>query len=246
MVRNVDYKERKDRLLAAAIGSYIRNDSPVSSQELCGAFDLSPASIRNLLAELETEGLLTHPHTSAGRVPTDRGYRYYIDFLLKDLELSAEEKHSILKALKAGMASLEDILEKASETIARLTHYASVVSSQKLNDRFFFSGLSNILEQPEFQDGKKLLPLVKILEEKRPLLDILNAKPERPLKVFIGEELRGLYLHNECALVVSVYGRQRDIEGRIAVLGPRRMSYELTLPTVEFIAQALGEMLEDV
>lgn len=169
---------------------------------------------------------------------------YYVDFLLGDLRLSEEEKNSILKTLKVGVASLEEILEKASGVIARLTHYTSVVSSRQLNDRFFFSGLSNILQQPEFQDGKKLLPLIRILEEKRPLLDILNAETAQPLKVFIREELRDLYLHNECALIVSVYGRERNAEGRIAVLGPRRMSYDLILPTVEFIAQALSELVE--
>ena len=77
--------------------------------------DLSPATIRNILAELEHEGFLTHPHTSAGRVPTQDGYRYYVDYLMSEIQLLEEEKRCINTSYAQDIIDLENILEKTSQ-----------------------------------------------------------------------------------------------------------------------------------
>ncbi|MGE5197314.1 MAG: DeoR family transcriptional regulator, partial [Deltaproteobacteria bacterium] len=87
MVRTVDRDARRRAVLASTINRYIKNAVPVSSEETAREFELSPATIRNIFSELEEAGYLTHPHTSAGRVPTEKGYRYYVDFLNLQLDI---------------------------------------------------------------------------------------------------------------------------------------------------------------
>ena len=128
MVRTVDYDTRRKAVLAATINEYIQDALPVSSEGIAQNFSLSPATIRNIFVELEDAGLLTHPHTSAGRVPTDKGYRYYVDFLLAQIGLLEEEKERVANEYRKEIRRLEDALELTSDILSRLTHYASLVS----------------------------------------------------------------------------------------------------------------------
>ncbi len=157
--------------MAATVRAHIRNSQPISSQELSEEFELSSATLRNILGELEDEGYLSHPHTSAGRVPSSKGFRYYVDFLMSEAELPQEQKAGILVELKNSDDSLEDILENASDVIAGVTHYASIVSLSLRQGRLFYKGLSNIIQEPEFRDVQKLSLLLKFLEERRKLFE---------------------------------------------------------------------------
>jgi len=99
-MRQIDPKiveERKKKILQAVIHHYIKTAHPVGSQALTEdyQFDLSPATIRNFMSDLENEGYLSHPHTSAGRVPTDKGYRYYVDSLIEMQLLAMEEEERV-------------------------------------------------------------------------------------------------------------------------------------------------------
>ncbi|MDP2043664.1 MAG: DeoR family transcriptional regulator, partial [Candidatus Omnitrophota bacterium] len=92
MTRNVDYNSRRKSILSSAINRHIKSALPVASDDISEEFDLSSATIRNIFSELEESGLLMHPYTSGGRIPTDKGYRYYVDFLIQQMELMDEEK----------------------------------------------------------------------------------------------------------------------------------------------------------
>ncbi len=245
MVRTVDHTERKNRVLANTVSVYITTGEPVSSQELVEYFDLSPATLRNILAELEHEGYLFHPYTSSGRQPTDRGYRYYVDFLMSGSGLNEEQKRTILNDYRTQANSLEDILEKTSDIIADLTHYTAIVSSPEWVDRVFYKGLSNIFAHAEFQDIEKLAVLLRILEEKKQIIELLNRQINQPFKVYIGTEIACPGINDVCSLVVYPYRSGKKHNGRIAVLGPRRMSYDSTVSTLEFISGTLSSILEE-
>jgi transcriptional regulator of heat shock response len=219
----------------------------VSSQELAQMFGLSSATMRKIMAELEAEGYLVQPHTSAGRIPTDKGYRYYVDFLMEQVYLTEQQKKSILNEYKRRIDSFEAVLEKTSEIIATLTHYAAIVSFSEWEDRVYYSGLSNIVQQPEFHDSAKVTLLLKLLDEKKQLVQLLNQEINQPHKVYIGNEIDCSYINQECALVVSPYkkGRKEGKKGKIAVLGPRRMSYDQAVSTLEFISKTLNDLLEN-
>lgn len=246
MVRTVDHQTRKNKVLAAAVSAFIQTGQPVSSAELMNFFGLSSASMRMILAELEEEGYLLQPHTSAGRVPSDKGYRYYVDFLMGEFSLSDGQKEGILAEYKKSLSSFDDVLEKTSEILARLTHYTAIVSFSEWQGRLFYTGLSNIVNQPEFRDSLKLQALVHLLEEKRQLLHLLNQDLDKPMKVMIGSEIGDPQLQEACSLVVSTYGKGKRRKGKLAVLGPRRMSYDQTVSTLEFISQTLNELLDEI
>ncbi|MBU1998259.1 MAG: helix-turn-helix domain-containing protein [Candidatus Omnitrophota bacterium] len=246
MVRIVDHSNRKKKVLAATVIAHIRNGEPVSSQELANDFGLSSATIRSILAELEEEGYLSHPHTSAGKVPSSQGYRYYVDFLMEESALSEEEKNTIIRQYYRNRSkSLDDILEATSDLVAEITHYATIVSSSQWQDKIFLRGLSNIIRQPEFKDVERLASVLRLLEEKRKLMEIINKELERPLKVYIGEEMGCPEISDSCSLVISTYSIGKKDKGRIAVLGPSRMSYEQTFSNLGFISATLTHLLED-
>jgi heat-inducible transcriptional repressor len=227
------------------VSAYIQTGEPVSSQKLARDFNLSPASMRLALAELEDEGYLFHPHTSAGKVPTDKGYRYYVDFLMAQSQLPDDQKSNILSQYRSRRGSLEQILENTSEILAGLTHYTAIVSFSEWEDKIFYKGLSNIFQHPEFHDLQKLALLVGLLEEKKKLLEILNQESPGELRVYIGTEIAAPVIGDVCSLVVSNYHSGKKQKGKIAVLGPRRMSYGQTVSALEFVSRTLNDILEE-
>jgi heat-inducible transcriptional repressor len=245
MVRTVDYESRRRAVLAATINKYIKDATPVASEDIAKYFDLSSATIRNIFAELEESGYLTHPYTSGGRFPTKKGYRYYVDFLLSQLGLLKEEKESILKEYSQEIKRLEDILEKTSEVISSITRSAGIVSFLDWQDRFFYKGLSFILQQPEFQDSSCIQLLIKVLEDRHRLFNLINRDFKEKVKIYIGEELDYPEIKN-CSLAVSVYSVRKRPLGRLAVLGPMRMEYNHVIPALEYVSDVLTEMLDEI
>lgn len=245
MVRHVDYDSRKKSVLTSAINRYIQEAVPVASDEIADEFELSSATIRNIFAELEHTGFLRHPYTSGGRIPTDKGYRYYVDFLISQMELLDEEKESIADQYKLEMRRLEDLLDKTSEVISMITHYAGIVSFLEWQDKFLYKGISRILEQPEFQDIEKIKMLMGAVEEKERLLKVINRDFPGNVKVYIGAEL-GCPGMECCSLVVSSYRLKNKPLGRLAVLGPVRMQYRQIIPALEYISDVVTQALDNL
>jgi heat-inducible transcriptional repressor len=125
----MELEERDKKVLQAVIDSYIATGSPVGSAVLVKTYDfgLSPATIRNIMAELEELGFLTHPHTSAGRIPTDKGYRYYIDSLIRFERDAREINDQLRQAPPLHAESLQTLMEEASQFLATLSRYTGVV-----------------------------------------------------------------------------------------------------------------------
>jgi len=245
MVRNVDYESRRKAILTATINKYIQAATPVASEDIAGDFDLSSATIRNIFAEFEETGFLTHPYTSGGRIPTDKGYRYYVDFLISQMALLDEEKEHIVNEYKREMRRFEDALEETSEVISAITHYAGIVSFLDWQDKFFYKGISRIIEQPEFHSFDKIRLLIRLMEDKQRLLDIINRNFTGKIKVYIGQEL-GCPEMDNCSLVVSSYNLKNKPSGRLAVLGPMRMEYKHIIPTLEYISDVLTGVLDNI
>ncbi|MBI4706523.1 MAG: hypothetical protein HY761_01160 [Candidatus Omnitrophica bacterium] len=245
MVKSVDYQSRKKRVLGRTINQYIREAAPVSSEIIAREFGLSSATIRNVFSELEEDGYLTHPYTSGGRIPTKNGYRYFVDFLFSEIDLLDEEKEKIVHEYKNEINKLEDVLDKTSDVISTITHYAGIASFLEWHDRVFYKGISQILNQPEFQDLEKIRLLIKMMEEKRRILELVNRDFDGKIKVYIGEELGFPEIEN-CALVVSSYTVKDKPSGRVAVLGPMRMQYHHTISALEYISEILTETIEKI
>ena len=122
--------DRKRRILKAIIDDYINTAEPVGSRSVARKHEigLSSATIRNEMADLEEMGLLEQPHTSAGRVPSDKGYRIYVDQLMTTRELSVNEVESIKDALKFKLNELEQLIKQASAVVSDITKYTSMAN----------------------------------------------------------------------------------------------------------------------
>jgi len=133
--------ERKRAVLCAVVEEYIRSAEPVGSEHpaVRERLGVSPATIRNTMAALEDLALLTHPHTSAGRVPTDAGYRLYVDLMLQADPLPAAERQAIRRRLERSAAEPDEVPEEAARVLALVTQYASVVASPALEHQTFRS-----------------------------------------------------------------------------------------------------------
>jgi len=244
-VRTVDYNSRRKSVLHSAINRYIKSALPVASDDIAEEFELSSATIRNIFSELDQSGYLKHPYTSGGRVPTDLGYRYYVDFLIQQIDLLDDEKQRILNDCNKKISRLDEALENTSEVISEITHYAGIVSFLEWQDKMFYKGIGRILDQPEFRDVDKIRLLVKLVEDKKRLLDIINRDFSGTVKVYIGSELGFPEMEN-CSLIVASYNMRNQPSGRLAVLGPMRMEYKHIISTLEYVSEVLSEVLEDL
>jgi heat-inducible transcriptional repressor len=128
-------ENRKRKLLQAVIYHYIRTAKPVGSQVIVDRynFGMSSATVRKLLVDLEQDGFLIQPHTSAGRIPTDRGYRCYVDSLLEIQTLAAEEEDKLRREYAARTEELEDLMMSTSHMLSTLSRYTGVVLSPRLD-----------------------------------------------------------------------------------------------------------------
>lgn len=242
MVRIVDQESRKREVLAAVVENYIRTQSTVSSEDICKHFDCSSATMRSIMSDLESLGYLTHIHTSGGRVPTDKGYRYYVDVLLSQMELLEDEKQRITREYSRQLNKLEDILERASQVLSDFTRCAGIVSSL---DKIYYKGAAFMTEYQEFNDVQRIRNVLLFLEEKEQLLNVINRNLEKKINIYIGYESACKEIA-DCSLIISTYNVEDRPLGRLAVLGPRSMNYEYIIPAVEYVSGLVGRALENL
>lgn len=126
--------KRKKRILQAIVEGYIETAEPVSSGNLVKELECSSATIRNEMAELEKIGFLEKPHTSAGRVPSQKGYRYYVDELIRDDKLSKKEMEIIRERLTTKVNDLEDLTRIATITLSEITHYTTITIAPDMHN----------------------------------------------------------------------------------------------------------------
>ncbi len=140
----MELTERKLKVLHAIISDYVNSAEPVGSRTLSKKFDLgiSPATIRNEMSDLEEMGYLTHPHTSAGRVPSDKAYRLYVDDMMKKRELSPKEKKTIADRLQSDITEFDETIKHAAQLLSEITNLTSfAMTPSKSEDTLRFINL---------------------------------------------------------------------------------------------------------
>ena len=236
--------ERKDVVLGMVVRHYIQTTVPVSSAYIAEEYekDISSATIRNILAELEGDGYLMHPHTSAGRVPTERGYRYYVDFLMQEIQLIEEDRRRVHKEYERGIEELEALVETTTEVLADLTHCTSIVSVDGWTHHYVCRGTNYLAEAIGMQGLQKVVAILKALEEKDRVLAVLRRDLDRRIKIYIGQET-DCDAFDGCAMAVARFATRRGPAGRIAVLGPVRMDYPWVVSTLEYVSELMHEAM---
>jgi heat-inducible transcriptional repressor len=334
--------KRKAFILATVVYEYVATAEPVGSNTLTQKYNLgvSSATIRNEMAELEAGGYLVQPHTSAGRVPSDAGYRTYVDRLMRPEPLPSEEQRRIQDEFRAASRELDDVIEQTTRLLGQLSRNVAFVVAPERNQQQFrhvqliwlsersgiaivvtslgvatqrsfehdnvsaddltrlsnrlnaalggktmgainradlqrvvaesglalalvdtlvaafadatrpdsprsivASGTQHLLDQPEFQDLRKLRSILRVIEEQKALYDLVaDAATADAPSVKIGHEL-GSDEMIECSIVTVPYHFGEEAIGVLAILGPRRMPYARLLALASGTARSLNNHL---
>jgi len=232
---------RQKQILNAIVEQYAEVASPVGSSLLAKLFNVSSATIRAEMAELERLGFIMQPHTSAGRVPTDKGYRFYVNDLAEDhMDKAVEgraEKALASRVQQAGAP--ERMIRNAVDTLVELTHNLGLAT---IGNQLYISGLGNLFGQPEFINGMQVQQVAQLLDNLEPWLR--EAAPNEPLSVYIGQE-NPIGRSAGASLIISRFRSPFSDRSYIGTLGPTRQQYRDVMTLVRRAGQELEEVLYD-
>jgi transcriptional regulator of heat shock response len=267
--------KRLDDIFRYIVEMYVETAVPVGSKAVSEMYEgrLSPATIRNVMVVLEDMGLIHQPHTSAGRIPTEKGYRYYVDYLMRrnyEDEINIPDFIAVLQ----DMHHVETIAEKVSRILSELTNNAGVVLMKNVRgtsylsrergdsggsiearqdferydifDRIYIDGASFICEQPEFKDADSIFSLLKTFEVKEGLASFFEKRLlDRKLRIDIGSEVDFPDLRN-VSVISKEYFLDDEPVGCLGVIGPTRMKYDKTSAIVDHMADSFTEFLKHI
>ncbi len=228
---------RQEKLLEAIVEQYAEVAAPVGSSLLAKVFGVSSATIRAEMVELERQGYIKQPHTSAGRIPTDKGYRYYVNRVQQEPATENSRGNRALSARVSDGGLPEQTIRNAVDTLVELTHNLGLAT---IGPQLYMSGLSNLFGQPEFMNKGQVQEVARLLDNLEPWLR--EAAPNEPLNVYIGRE-NPIGASAGCSLIISRFRSPYSDHSYIGILGPTRQSYRGTINLVERAGKELEEVL---
>jgi heat-inducible transcriptional repressor len=233
--------ERQKAILATIIEQYAEIAVPVGSVTLAKLFGVSSATIRSEMAKLEEMGYIEAPHTSAGRIPTDKGYRVYVNGIT-DAAMS-ELPSGLDRSTRAIEAHVNSHLDKADRAIRSavdsLVELTGNMGFATIGSELYTNGIGTLFSQPEFLSGSHVQAVAQLIDNIEPWLR--EAAPNEPLNVFIGSE-NPIGKSSGATLIISKFRSPYSDSSYIGVIGPTRQNYARTMGLV----RRTGTMLEEV
>lgn len=246
--------KRQEGILFAIIEEYAEVATPVGSVTLAKLFDVSSATIRAEMARLEELGYIAQPHTSAGRVPTDAGYRYYVNMISEHPEIAeehamvgagvnqhdpktTERSNRVLEVRVNSQTRADFAIRGAVDSLVELTGNLGIAT---IGEQLYMSGISRLFTQPEFMDNGRVQAVAKLLDNLEPWLR--EAAPGRPLNIFIGQE-NPIGKTSQVSLIISRFRSPYSDKSYIGVLGPTRQNYSRVMSLVRYAGNILEETL---
>lgn len=233
--------QRQEKILECVIEEYTSTALPIGSKILVEKYKIkaSPATIRNEMAELEEEGYLYQPHISAGRIPTDKGYRYFVEELMKDRELTKREQIKLQEELLKLKAKNMRLSRTSAKLLSGITGNLAI-SGILDKDEFDDFGMRDLLSEPEFQKLDDVCRLAETMDYIDEMFDkIVQEMKEGETKIFIGAE-NPIGKISNCSMIVSPYKLSNGQRGVLALIGPKRMKYAKNKSLIEYIKKILG------
>ena len=248
----MEITSRQTQILTAIVEQYAEVASPVGSVTLAKLFGVSSATIRSEMAKLEEYGLITQPHTSAGRIPTDKGYRFYVNRLNEmeensDFMLNADNSQDNfirgVRAISSRVTAQNDRADHAIRgAVDSLVELTGNLGLATIGDQLYINGISNLFSQPEFESGSAVQSVAQLLDNLRPWLK--EVAPNQPLNVYIGSE-NPVGKSSGASLIISKFRSPYSENTYIGVLGPTRQSYGKVIRLVRHTGEFLEKILED-
>lgn len=236
----MDMTPRQEKILGTIIKEYTQTAKPVSSGLLCEKynFKVSTATIRNEMLHLEENDFLKQPHTSAGRVPSEKAYRYFVDNLLKTREglINQEEKKYIQSEIDTSTDNPQFMSQQIAKVISDISDNF-VLSGIVNTGEFFKIGFSRLFGMSEFHEYERILRIVSIFDEFENYTDLIfeNVLEETP-SVAIGNENSIEDIRDEAVITIA-YPLPGGYNGATAIVGPLRMQYEKNIALMKYISQ---------
>ena len=233
--------ERQAKILAAIIEQYAEVAVPVGSVTLAKLFGVSSATIRSEMARLEDMGYIEAPHTSAGRIPTDKGYRSYVN------RLTEAEETTLPSAIDRTARAIESHMQMRGDRADRVIRGAvdglidltGNLGFATIGDELYMNGIGTLFSQPEFLEGEHVRAVARLLDNIEPWLR--EVRPNEPLNVFIGSE-NPIGKSSGATLIISKFCSPYSDRSYIGVIGPTRQNYARTMQLV----RRAGAMLEAI
>ena len=223
-------KERQKIILEAVIREYIRTARPIASAELLEDLDLeiSPATVRSEMMRLDDLGYLEQPHTSAGRVPTDQGYRFFVDHVVNGIALDRSERNQIRDVFAHD--TRENFARECSRTISHIARaFATIgIDDDVSTDR----GFTEILDEPEFQDIAHIKQFGRLIDSLDD--DIQSLVEDDEEKIFIGAE-NPLKKARPYTMMIAHWRHPKGFNGFLAIVGPKRMNYQKNISLIRYL-----------
>lgn len=233
--------QRQIEILRSVIEEYIETAEAVGSEtiEKKHSVSASPATIRNEMVKLAEYGYIKKTHSSAGRVPTVAGLKFYVRELMKEKELSTVEEVALKEKVWDYRSTMQRFLKEATKSLAAKTNALAIATTN--DGEIFCSGYANILEMPEFYDIDVTKTLLEALDEYDCFENIFSGViNDGSIHVLIEDEL-GDRLRGPYGFIFTEYETPLHVQGKIGVLGPARLAYTSIIPTVRYF----GELIEE-
>lgn len=223
--------KRKELILNTIIKEHIKSGAPVGSSILVEKYklDISPATVRNEMMALEEEGYIMQPHTSAGRIPTERAYCLYLAGL-KTKKISAAEEKELDDILRN---KEEGDLKEAAKLVANISGNAVFLAFHRHN--LYYTGIANLFQQPEFAQINLIYDISTIIDKMDEIVDSVFSKIEIGRHVIVGSQNP---FGNLFSTVLVKYKHKENI-GLIGIVGPVRMDYEKNIAIADYINEKL-------
>lgn len=234
--------ERQIDILKNLIEEYIETAEAVGSETLekKHSVSASPATIRNDMVRLTELGYLKKSHSSAGRVPTSEGMRFYVKQLMKEKELSVVEEVALKEKLWDYRDRTQTFMKELTRALADKTHALAVATTNEGD--FYVSGYANILDMPEFYDIDITKSLLSALDESECFHQVCaGVVDDEDVHVLLGDEL-GPRLSGPYGFVFTNYQTPMRLGGQVGVIGPTRLHYTSVVPMVRYF----GDLVEEV
>jgi len=233
---------RQTQILKALIDEYIEAASPVGSEALEKKYNLgvSPATIRNEMFSLTKYGYLRQPHTSAGRIPSPKGMKFYIDQLMEERQLSLVDEVKAKQEVSKVRNSLESMLEEAAHALSHMTKCLAIATLEH-GDKVWHCGYAHVFTNPEFANYATTSSLFTFLEEVKMMQEVFFTRMtgRTPVEVLFGEELgwRGF----DTIGIVGTRFPLGEFTVGLGVIGPVRLEYAKVIPAIRMLRSIIEE-----